>query len=76
MRRTFLARTVGYCKDMDPYTAHPEAVEPLPFRAMSGYPYRPDEAYPATPEAAAYRREWNTRVVPLPTVPLPAAARD
>ncbi|MBI4606098.1 MAG: CRTAC1 family protein, partial [Planctomycetes bacterium] len=63
MRRTFLARTVGYCKDMDPYTAHPERVEPLPFRAMSGYPYGPAEAHPATPEHETYRRRWNTRVV-------------
>jgi hypothetical protein len=61
--RTFLVRAVGYCKDMDLYTAHPDQVEPLPFRAMSGYPYGAGEAYPSTPEHEAYRREWNTRRV-------------
>jgi hypothetical protein len=69
MRRTFLARTVGYCKDMDPYTAHPGGVEPLPFRAMSGYPYGADESYPRTPGTESYLREWNTRVVPGPAAP-------
>jgi hypothetical protein len=49
---------------MDLYTAHPDTVEPLPFRAMTGYPYAPPEAYPADPEREAYRREWNTRLVP------------
>jgi Flp pilus assembly protein TadD len=68
--RTFLLKAFGYCKDMDLYTAHPDQVEPLPFRAMSGYPYGAGEAYPATPENEAYRREWNTRRVP----PAPFAA--
>jgi hypothetical protein len=63
-RRTFLVKTSGYCKDMDLYTAHPDTVEPLPFRAMTGYPYPPSQAYPADSGHDAYRREWNTRVVP------------
>jgi hypothetical protein len=28
---------------------------------MSGYPYRADEHFPATPELDAWRAEWNTR---------------
>jgi len=60
-RRTFLAKAFGYCKDMDLYTAHPERVEPLPFRAMSGYPFQGGEEYPATPQNEGYRRTWNTR---------------
>jgi hypothetical protein len=60
-RRTFLARTRGYCKDMDLYTAHPDSVEPLPFRDMSGYPYGPEEHYPGVRDD--YRKVWNTRRV-------------
>jgi hypothetical protein len=62
-KRTFVARAFGYCKDMDLYTAHPDRVEPLPFRGMSGYPYGAAEAYPSTDPHARYRREWNTRRV-------------
>jgi hypothetical protein len=61
--RSFLLYTHGYCKDMDPHTAHPDTVEPLPFRGMSGYPYRNDEAYPDDAEHRDYRRTWNTRRV-------------
>ncbi len=31
---------------MDLYTAYPHTVEPLPFHAMSRYPYGTDEQYP------------------------------
>ncbi len=37
--RTFLLKTECYCKDMDPHTAYPDTVGPLPFHAMRGYPY-------------------------------------
>ena len=63
MRRTFLLYTVGFCKDMDPYTAFPDTVEPLPFLKMSNYPYRADEHYPDDEEHNQYRAEWNTRRV-------------
>ncbi len=42
-KRTFFFSAVGYCKDMDLYTAGSDRVEPLPFRAMSGYPPPPEE---------------------------------
>ncbi|MHC4953706.1 MAG: CRTAC1 family protein [Planctomycetota bacterium] len=64
IRRTFLLYAVGFCKDMDPYTAHPYTVEPLPFRAMSNYPYPPSECYPDDDFHRRYRAEWNTRHVP------------
>jgi len=60
-RRTFLARTRGYCKDMDLYTAHSDRVEPLPFGDMSGYPYGPEEQCPGDQDD--YRRVWNTRTI-------------
>ncbi|MHC4548723.1 MAG: FG-GAP-like repeat-containing protein [Planctomycetota bacterium] len=62
-RRTLMLYTVGYCKDMDPYTAFPDTVEPLPFRAMSNYPYGARERYPDDEEHRRYRAEWNTRRV-------------
>jgi hypothetical protein len=61
--RTYVLRTFGYCKDRDVYTGHSGRVKPLPFRAMSAYPYPPGEAYPRGEEHARYRREWNTRRV-------------
>jgi hypothetical protein len=61
MTRSFVLHAVGYCKDMDPHTAHGETVEPLPFRAMSSYPYPEGEGYPDDPLHRDYRREWNTR---------------
>jgi tetratricopeptide (TPR) repeat protein len=59
--RSFLLYAGGYCKDMDPYTAHPDTVEPLPFHGMSGYPYGSDESYPDDAEHREYRRTYNTR---------------
>jgi hypothetical protein len=58
-QRSYVLRTWGYCKDAAPFTAHGETVGPLPFRAMSNYPYRADEKHP-DPE---YDRKWNTRLV-------------
>jgi Tfp pilus assembly protein PilF len=59
--RSFVLRASGWCKDMDPHTAHGETVEPLPFRAMSAYPYPEGETYPGDPAHVQYRKEWNTR---------------
>ena len=59
--RTFLLKTDSYCKDMDPHTAYPDSVGPLPFHAMSGYPYRPGERYPDNEKTRAYQLKFNTR---------------
>jgi len=61
--RTYLLETDGFCKDMDLYTACPDRIEPLPFHAMSSYPYPESESYPRTPEHERYLSEWNTRIV-------------
>jgi hypothetical protein len=47
-------------------------VEPLPFRAMSGFPYPPTESYPQDDAHLNYLREWNTRVIEAPS-PQPQA---
>ncbi|MEE9268919.1 MAG: FG-GAP-like repeat-containing protein [Candidatus Krumholzibacteria bacterium] len=62
-RRTFILKTDSFCKDMDLYTGYPDTVEPLPFHAMSGYPYGPNEHYPDNEKTRAYRRQFNTRLV-------------
>ena len=59
--RTCLLFLDGWAKDGDLNTVHSQTVEPLPFHAMSGYPYRSDEAFPADPLHAEWRAEWNTR---------------
>jgi hypothetical protein len=41
-------------------------VHPLPFQAMSGFPYPPTESYPFSEEHVRYLEEWNTRVVKAP----------
>ncbi len=65
-RRSFVLRSWGYCKSADVLTALSDTVEPLPFRGMSGYPFRPDE-HPADAAAQeAYRRAFNTRSVEKP----------
>jgi hypothetical protein len=61
--RTFFLRLDGYCKDRDPYTALGDAVEPLPFHAMSNYPYPSTERYPDDAAHREYRARWNTRTV-------------
>jgi hypothetical protein len=39
-------------------------VDPLPFIAMSGFPYTSAESYPYDSEHLAYLRLYNTRVFP------------
>ena len=64
--RTFLLFVHGYSKEMNPRSALPDTVNPLPFRAMSGYPYPATEHYPRTRTHREYQDRWNTRVVSRP----------
>ena len=59
--RDYLLFLDGWAKDRDPNTIEALAVEPLPFHAMSGYPYGAGESFPRTPALDAWRAEWNTR---------------
>ena len=43
-RVSYVLSSDGFCKDMDLYTALPETVHPLPFHAMTSYPYPPERA--------------------------------
>jgi len=61
--RDYVLRFDGWCKGQELYTAFGWTVEPLPFHAMSNYPFRADERYPDDDAHKKYRREWNTRRV-------------
>ncbi|MGC8639586.1 MAG: FG-GAP-like repeat-containing protein [Isosphaeraceae bacterium] len=74
--RTFLLKSDSFCKDMDMYTGGSESVEPLPFHAMTSYPYGSNEHYPATDATRGYRRKFNTRFIQGPAAVAGAAPRD
>jgi Tfp pilus assembly protein PilF len=62
-KRDFLIHSVGWVKDGDLNTATGQTVDPLPFHAMSCYPYGPDESYPNDKEHREYMEKYNTRQV-------------
>jgi tetratricopeptide (TPR) repeat protein len=59
MRRTFLLYASGYSKEMDLHSASPDAVAPIPFRAMPHYPY----AWPVRYPHDADMNQFHTRVI-------------
>jgi hypothetical protein len=72
-RRTFLLRSVGYSKEMNLHSASPDAVAPLPFRAMSRYPYSSVERYPHMTDLDRFHTRVVTRSLPtLDRVAAPA----
>lgn len=75
-KRTFLLYADGFSKEMDPHSASPDALAPLPFHGMSRYPYELPEQYPADEAHREYVERYNTRVVlwPVPRLELLAPA--
>jgi hypothetical protein len=61
MRRDYLVYLDGWAKDRDPNTLAALEVEPLPFHAMSGYPYGAGERFPDDAAHQRWRAEWLTR---------------
>lgn len=72
--RTFFLYADGYSKEMNIRSATPDAVSPLPFHAMRGYPYGPQERYPDTPRHRRYLATYNTRIVAAPVPSLERSA--
>jgi len=76
-KRTFLLYVDGFSKEMDINSASPDQVAPLPFHAMTAYPYSAPEAYPMTHAHQEYINHYNTRVITRTLLPieslLPAA---
>jgi tetratricopeptide (TPR) repeat protein/uncharacterized membrane protein YgcG len=60
-RRDFLLDVDGWAKDADPNTAYAQSVEPLPFHAMSAYPYPASERFPDDAEHRRWRETYNRR---------------
>jgi hypothetical protein len=60
-KRDFLFFNVAWMKDADLHTATGQTVEPLPFHAMTRYPYGPDERYPDDPAHRRYVAQYHTR---------------
>ena len=61
--RDYLLRFDGWIKDANPSTFAGDRVEPLPYRAMSGYPFGAEEGMPDDPSYAEYLSRYNTRVL-------------
>lgn len=60
-KRDYIIYNIGWDKDADLNTIHGQSAEPLPFRAMSKYPYEPDQAFPAEPKHLDYLKRYQTR---------------
>jgi hypothetical protein len=60
-RRTFLLFSDGYSKEMDINSATPDALGPLPFHAMSRYPYAAPESFPMTEARRELYERYTTR---------------
>ena len=60
---TFLLYADGYSKEMDINSGSPDAVFPMPFKAMKKYPYNADEQFPMTEEKRRIYDEYTTRRV-------------
>jgi hypothetical protein len=59
--REFVLTNVGYDKDANLNTIYGQSSEPLPFRAMSRYPFAADATPPDSPAYQRYLDEWQTR---------------
>jgi Tfp pilus assembly protein PilF len=62
-KRTFLLYADGFSKEMNIWSATPDELGPLPFHAMSRYPYGPDEHYPRDAAHRDYLAHYLTRFV-------------
>ena len=60
---TFLLYADGYSKEMDINSASPDAVFPMPFKAMTKYPYGKNERFPMTEDKQKIYDEYTTRTV-------------
>ena len=61
--RDFILYSDGWIKDSDLNTADGTTVGPLPYHAITSYPYAPGDKYPADSARQRYLREYNTRII-------------
>ncbi|HRR55851.1 MAG TPA: hypothetical protein P5057_02710, partial [Acidobacteriota bacterium] len=74
--RDYLVYVDGFGKDMDPNSAGPHFLGPLPSHRMTAYPYLPGESYPDNPEHREYLERWNTRIFDQAIPPLAASPAE
>jgi hypothetical protein len=67
--RDFILYSDGWIKDSDLNTADGTTVGPLPYHAITSYPYAPGDRYPADSARQRYLREYNTRIIQPPHHP-------
>lgn len=60
-KRDYLLKVDGWAKDRDANTAYSQSVEPMPYHAMSRYPYPANEHFPSDAVHNSYRKQYNTR---------------
>jgi tetratricopeptide (TPR) repeat protein len=58
--RDFIMHNIGWDKDANMHTVCGQTVEPMPYRNMQTYPYRP-ESFPGGPKYEQYLRTYQTR---------------
>lgn len=59
--RAYVLRAIGYCKDVDLFTAASDTIEPLPWRGMPAYPFGREGERPLDPAYCDYLRDYHTR---------------
>ena len=60
----------GFSKEMNPRSATPDGLGPLPFHRMTRYPYGSDEAYPSTPAHRESLLRYQTRLIRTAVPPI------
>jgi hypothetical protein len=75
-KRDFLLLVDGWAKDGDYNTAFSQSVEPLPFHAMTSYPYPASQKFPDDAGHKEYVDRYNTRPALRLVRPLVATARS
>lgn len=60
LRRDYLLHLQGYVKDGDAYTAHAQRIAPLPFRAMTSFPYDERQLRDAPFESQRFKHYMDT----------------
>jgi hypothetical protein len=73
--RTFLLYASGYSKEMDLNSSSPDELAPLPFAAMTSYPYPAGQGPRPTAARWRYMDEYLTRIVPRALPPLESTGK-
>ena len=74
-QRDFILRLDGWIKDANPSTFTGDSVEPVPYRAMKGYPFGAEGKLLDDPSYAEYLALYNTRALRRDTATLKWSGR-